>query len=97
LNVISKTGLFERVDRHADARSAIQVWFNAAVEAEWNSLEEIRRTFPATDMVGQLAIFDIRGNTYRLIGRMVFRYKRIYIKEFLTHAEYEKEGWKKWL
>ena len=27
----------------------------------------------------------------------VFRYKRIYIKEFLTHAEYNKGGWKKWL
>lgn len=55
-------------------------------------------TFPATDMVGDLAIFNIRGNKYRLIARMVFRYQRIYIKEFLTHAEYSKEGWKKkWL
>jgi mRNA-degrading endonuclease HigB of HigAB toxin-antitoxin module len=28
---------------------------------------------------------------------MVFQYKRIYIKEFLTHAEYDKGAWKKWL
>jgi mRNA-degrading endonuclease HigB of HigAB toxin-antitoxin module len=28
---------------------------------------------------------------------MVFRYKRIYVKAFLTHAEYDKGGWKKWL
>ena len=54
-------------------------------------------TFPATDMVGDLAIFDIRGNNYRLIVRMVFRYKRIYIKEFLTHAEYDQGALKKWL
>lgn len=97
MNVISKRGLFEKASRHGDARSAIQVWFDAAIEAEWNSLEDIRKTFPATDMVGPLAIFNIRGNTYRLIVRMIFRYKRIYIKEFLTHAEYEKGGWKKWL
>ncbi len=68
-----------------------------AVEAEWRSLEDVRKSFPAADMVGDLAIFNIRGNKYRLIVRMVFQYKRIYIKEFLTHAEYDKEGWKKWL
>jgi len=28
---------------------------------------------------------------------MVFRYRRIYIKEFLTHAEYDNGRWKKWL
>jgi len=97
LNVISKRGLFERAAKFADARSALQVWFDAAVEAEWSNLEDIRRSFPATDMVGDLAIFNIRGNHYRLIVRMVFSYKRIYIKEFLTHAEYDKGGWKKWL
>jgi mRNA interferase HigB len=97
VNVISKRGLFERAAKHADAKSALQVWFDTAVEAEWRSLKDVRKTFPATDMVGDLAIFNIRGNQYRLIVRMVFQYKRIYIKEFLTHAEYEKGGWKKWL
>jgi len=52
---------------------------------------------PATDMVGVLAIFNIRGNRYRLIVRMSFRRQRMYIKEFLTHAEYDKGTWKKWL
>lgn len=48
-------------------------------------------------MVGALAIFNIRGNNYRLIVRMVFRSQTIYVKEFQTHAEYDKEHWKKWL
>ena len=97
MNVISKRGLFERAAKFADARSALQVWFDTAAEAEWGSLQDVRKTFPSADMVGDLAIFNIRGNNYRLIARMVFQYKRIYIKEFLTHAEYDKGGWKKWL
>ena len=97
MNVISKRGLFERAAKFADARSALQVWFDTAAEAEWGNLEDVRKTFPSADMVGDLAIFNIRGNNYRLIARMVFQYKRIYIKEFLTHAEYDKGGWKKWL
>ena len=97
MNVIGKRGLFERAARFADAKSALQVWFDTAVEAEWRNIEDVRKSFPATDMTGDLAIFCIRGNNYRLIVRMVFRYKRIYVKEFLTHAEYDKGRWKKWL
>ena len=97
MNVISKRGLFERAAKFADAKSALQVWFDTAVEAEWRNIEDVRKSFPATDMTDGLAIFNIRGNKYRLIVRMVFQYQRIYVKEFLTHAEYDKGGWKKWL
>jgi len=97
VNVISKRGLFEKAAKFADAKSALQVWFDSAVEAQWRNLEDVRKSFPATDMIGDLAIFNIRGNHYRLIVRMVFQYQRIYIKEFLSHAEYDKGGWKKWL
>jgi mRNA interferase HigB len=97
VNVISKRGLFERAAKFADARSALQVWFDTAVEAEWRNPEDVRKSFPATDMTGDLAIFNIRGNRYRLIVRMGFQYKRVYVKEFLTHAEYDKGRWKKWL
>ena len=97
MNVISKRGLFEKVAKFADAKSAVQVWFDTAAQADWKNTGDVRRAFPATDMVGDLAIFNIRGNNYRLVARMVFRYKRIYIKEFLTHAEYDKGAWKKWL
>ena len=97
MNVISKRGLFERAAKYADATTALQTWFDTAVRAEWGSLEDIRKLYPATDMLGDLAIFNIRGNKYRLIVRMLFQFKQIYIKEFLTHADYDKGAWKKWL
>jgi mRNA interferase HigB len=97
VNVISRRNLLEKVAKYPDATVAIQDWFDAASAAEWRNLEDIRQTYPATDMVGMLAIFNIKGNRYRLIVRMVFQYRRVYIKEFLTHAEYTKGAWKKWL
>ena len=97
MRVISKRGLFHRAAKFPDAKSALQVWMESARQATWSSLEDVRRSFPATDMIGKLAIFNIKGNRYRLIVRMEFERQRIYIKEFLTHAEYDKETWKKWL
>ena len=97
MNLISKRNLFEKAAKHPDAKPAIQNWFDVASAAEWQSFEDIRQTYPATDMVGRLAILNIKGNQYRLIVRMAFAYRRVYIKEFLTHAEYTKGAWKKWL
>ena len=97
MRIISRRILFEKAAVHEDARTAIQVWYLAASRASWNSLQDIRKQFPSADMVGPLAIFNIKGNTYRLIVRMSFTAGKIYIKEFLTHAEYSKEAWKKWL
>jgi mRNA interferase HigB len=95
--VISKRELFRIAAKFADARIAIQTWMETARQATWSSLEDIRKAFPATDMMGKLAIFNIKGNTYRLIVRIEFAGQRIYIKEFLTHAEYNREARKKWL
>jgi mRNA interferase HigB len=95
--VISRRELFRKSVRFADAKVAIQTWMETARQAEWSSLEDVRRAFPKTDMIGKVAIFNIKGNTDRLIVRMEFAGQRIYVKEFLTHAEYDKGAWKKWL
>ena len=94
--MISKRCLFERANSFRDARTALQVWLETARAATWQSLDDVRKSYPATDMVGRLAIFNVKGNHYRLIVRMEFRSQRMYIKEFLTHAEYDKGAWKKW-
>ena len=97
MNVISKQILLQKTAKHADALAAIQTWFEFARKAKWRSLEDIRKDYPATDMVGPLAIFNVKGNHYRLIVYVSFRHQRLYVKEFLTHAEYDKGAWKKWL
>lgn len=97
MRVISKRGLWLRAAKYADARTALQVWLDTVSAARWTSLDELRRTFPATDMIGKLAIFNIRGNRYMLIVRMEFSGQRVYVKDFLSQAEYDKGSWKRWL
>ncbi len=47
------------------------------------------------DQVKNFVIFDIGGNQYRLITCINYKWKAIYIRDFLTHAEYDKDKWKK--
>jgi len=95
VNVISKRGLLEKASKYPDATVAVQDWFDAARAAEWRNLKEVRQTYPATDMVGAVAIFNIKGNNYRLVVKIEYRWQLIFVKHLLTHAEYERGGWKK--
>jgi mRNA interferase HigB len=68
-------------------------WYRITKRAEWTSLMELRRDFAHADAVGQRTVFNIHGNQYRLIARVNYRTKRVFILHILTHAEYSKGAW----
>lgn len=59
----------------------------------FESFSDLRKSFPSADQVGRLTVFNIGGNKYRLIAFMVYAKNRIYIREILTHKEYDKGKW----
>lgn len=66
-------------------------WYLRTKESDWASFADIRRKFGATDAVGNgLYVFNIGGNKYRLIARIIFRARTVYIRFIGTHAEYNK-------
>ena len=93
--MISRKRLREAAAIHADLEGPLDTWFRIAKKAKWNSLAEIRQTFPSTDGVEGYTVFNIKGNEYRLITRINYRTGRIFIREVLTHGEYDRGSWKK--
>ena len=90
-----KFAFCEALAIHADLEGPLDTWFRIAKKAKWNSLAEIRQTFPSTDGVEGYTVFNIKGNEYRLITRINYRTGRIFIREVLTHGEYDRGSWKK--
>lgn len=39
-------------------------------------------------------VFNIAGNRYRLIAALHFNKDRLFLLDFLTHADYSKDAWK---
>ena len=71
-------------------------WCRVAKRAKWSCFEAVRRDFHSSDQVGSLLIFNLRGNAYRLIARIVYATGRLCIKALLSHAEYDTKGWMQW-
>jgi mRNA interferase HigB len=94
MHVISRRKLLEAATRHVGLFAPLDAWYRIARKAEWRSLEEVRKIFPSADGVDKYTVFNIKGNNFRLIAEINFNTGRIYIRHVLTHAEYDKEGWK---
>jgi mRNA interferase HigB len=95
LNVISREKLKEAATRDGDLESALDVWFRVVKKASWQSLTDVRKTFASADLVNRWTVFNIKGNRYRLITEINYRFQRVYIRHVLTHAEYDQEEWKR--
>lgn len=80
--------------RHCDLAAPLDVWYRIAKKAEWNSLAEVRQTFPSADAVGKYTVFNVKGNSYRLIVEFNYRSRRVFIRHVLSLTEYDKGGWK---
>ncbi len=96
MHVISRKKLLEAATRHADSgRSRSTSGIAWPRRAEWKSLADVRETFPSADAVGKYTVFNIKGNSYRLIVEINYRSRRVFVRHVLTHADYDKGGWKR--
>ena len=50
---------------------------------------------PSADYVDGLTVFNIGGNKYCLIASIHYNRRKVYIRNVLTHADYDREGWKR--
>jgi mRNA interferase HigB len=98
VNVISMRGLGLLLKgKSRDISEEVADWFKSATAARWDNIQDVRLTFPDADLVGQVLVFNIRHNRYRLIATVFFPSRTIYVKALLTHKEYDREEWKKWV
>lgn len=94
MHVISRRALQSFADKHPDSRNPLDKWYRIMKRRHFKSLADLRQTFPSADPVGKLTVFNIGGNKFRLITAIHYNTHRIYIRDVLTHAEYDKGKWK---
>lgn len=95
MHVISRKRLKEAALRHPELEPALDAWFRIAKKAAWRSLQDVRATLASADAVDRFTVFNIKGNKYRLITEINYRFQRLYVRHVLTHAEYDQEKWKR--
>lgn len=90
-NIITRKTLLMYCNLFPEAKRALLEWYHELVHAEFQSFQELKEVYGNASVVGDdRVVFNIMGNKYRLVVRIVFRYKAIQIKWFGTHTDYDK-------
>ena len=110
MNIIGQNVIIEFAQKHPNARSALDRWYNLMRQETFNSFVDLRKDFPLYRS-GKSAeerrfnspvqdkiwtVFNIGGNNFRLIASIQYNPedRRVTINKILTHAEYDKGRWK---
>ncbi len=76
---------------HADAEDALKAWYADARQADWKTPADIKAVYASASVAGgNRVVFNIKGNTYRLIVAANYAYGIVYIRFIGTYAEYDR-------
>ena len=90
MRVFSLSTLRKFWEKHADAAQPLRAWFAEAERASWTGPQDIKNRYRSADFLpGDRVVFNIKGNTYRLIVAIKYEFKAVYVRFVGTHAEYD--------
>jgi len=94
MRVLSKPAFKKFWGRHSKAKSPLEEWWRTVSTADWASHAELKATYISADIYNDCYIFNIGGNNYRLIARVNFKWRMLYVRAIMTHREYDEGRWK---
>ncbi len=78
-------------ENHPDSEQYLKTWFDTAMNSVWKSPNEVKQTYASASILKDgRVVFNIKGNTYRLVVKLNFEKQWIFIRFIGTHEEYDK-------
>lgn len=91
MRVIAKKTLRDFWSKHPDCEQQLKAWFQEALKSQWKKPSDIKKEYPTASFLAEnRVVFNIKGNSYRLIVKINYDYQMIWIRFIGTHAEYDK-------
>lgn len=89
--IVAKSALREFWMKHPDSEQYLKTWYDSAKNSNWQSPNEIKQTYiGASILKNGRVVFNIKGNSYRLIVKFNFEKQWAFIRFVGTHSEYDK-------
>ena len=80
----------EFIEREPRSCEVMWRWADAVESSNWRHPGDLKATFAAASFVGDLTVFNVGGNNYRIVAFVHFRKQIVYVKRIGTHKEYDK-------
>ncbi len=88
MEIVNKPVLDKASKRYADARSSLRAWCHEMEDGAWKTPVELKERFPNACIVrGDLVVFNLKRNRYRLVARINFQKDFVFVKCFGTQGD----------
>ncbi len=89
MRIIAKKALREFWQQHPDAEHPLLAWYREVELEDWDTPAKVKAKYRSASIVGDnRVVFNIKGNDYRLVVKINYPYRVVYIRFVGTHAEY---------
>jgi len=89
--VFSRGTLRQFWEKYPETEQHLKTWYETAMNADWKNPNDVKNTYAnASILKNQRVVFNIKGNSYRLIAKFNFEKQWIFVKFIGTHLEYDK-------
>jgi mRNA interferase HigB len=89
--IFAKSTLREFWERYPDSEQYLKTWYDTAMNMVWKTPNDVKLTYSSACILknGRF-VFNIKGNTYRVVAKFNFEKQWIFIRFIGFHAEYDK-------
>jgi mRNA interferase HigB len=90
MRIIAKSTLRAFWTRHPDAEEPLLAWYREVAKEDWSQPAQVKEKYRSASIVkGSRVVFNIKGNDYRLVVRINYPYRVVYVRFVGTHVEYD--------
>jgi mRNA interferase HigB len=93
MRIVSRKAIRDASVKHPEWQASLNAWYKIASHATWRNFAEVRASWRNSDVVGKFVVFDIANNRCRLIAIVKYRWQMVYVRQILSHAEYDSKRW----
>jgi mRNA interferase HigB len=91
MNVITRQTILYYINSYPLAANSLKIWYDELSKANFNNFNHLKETYGNASIVASnRVVFNIKGNTFRLVVSINFKKQAAYVIWFGTHAEYDK-------
>jgi len=88
--IFSKSTLREFWETYTDSEQYLKTWYDTAMNSDWKTPNDVKQTYANASILKNCRIvFNIKGNSYRLVVKFNFEKQWIFIRFIGTHVEYD--------
>lgn len=89
--IFAKSTIKNYWETHADSEQYLKTWYDTAMSSDWKSPNDVKQTYAnASILKDGRVVFNIKGNSYRLVVKINFEKQWIFIRFIGTHSAYDK-------